>query len=128
MRLFLILALFLSNFALAIDWIDVKSVSNSVISLDKDSIQELQGYYFYNIKVKNTKDDIIVTMQCKISHPFCARIKHYKPAYYESLGGNYSNISNEMTEKLEPVTYESRAYASYKKVKQISSQKPKITF
>ena len=35
-----------------------------------------------------------------------------------------------MTRNLEPVTYESRAYAAYKKVKQIinDKNKPQITF
>ena len=129
MRIFLILALMLINCANAIEWINLQSSKGNTIALDKQSIKEYQGYYFYNVKMHtNGLDDVVVTMQCRVSHPFCARIKHYKLSQYSELNGDYKNISNEMTQKLEPITYESRAYAAYKKVKEITKVKPKITF
>ena len=69
-------------------------------------------------------------MQSKTNRPFCTRIEHYKLAQYESLNGNYSNITKNMTKKLEPVPYESTAYAAYREVNNImkSKNKPQITF
>ena len=122
--------LFLSiNSVFAIDWVDLKSKSGNTVSLDIDSIVEFQGYYFYNVKMyTNGLDDAIVTMQCRTTHPFCARLKTYKSSQYQELKGDYSNITNLMTQKLEPVTFESRAYAVYKKVCELKKGKPKITF
>ena len=102
-----------------------------MFALDVDSITELNGYYFYNLKVyTNGLDDIVVTMQSKISSSFSTRIEHYKLSQYEKLEGNYKNISKNMTDRLEPAPYESSAYAAHKKVKEIMStkNKPQITF
>lgn len=130
-KIFLILStfFFMFNSAFAIDWVNIKSENGNLVGLDKDSIKEYQGYYFYNVKMyTNGLDDIVVTMQCRITHPFCARLKHYKSTQYEELKGNYDNITNEMTKNLEPVTYKSRAYAAYKNVKEIKRNKPEIVF
>ena len=75
-------------------------------------------------------ESTVITMQAQKSYPFSARINYYKPSRYEQLNGDYENITLKMTKNLEPVTYESRAYAAYKKVKQIENDKnkPQITF
>ena len=69
-------------------------------------------------------------MQAQKSTPFCARIKKYNLSEYGKLKGDYANITKEMTQSLEPITYESRAYAAYKAVKKIiiTKNKPQITF
>lgn len=131
-KIFLTLVLFLCvNSAFAIDWINLKSATGNMFALDKDSITEINGYYFYNLKVyTNGLDDAVVTMQSKINSPFCTRIEFYKLSQYETLNGNYKNIARNMTDRLEPVPYESSAYTAYKKVKEILSNKnkPQITF
>ncbi|MBQ8636154.1 hypothetical protein IJ425_08400, partial [bacterium] len=89
------------------------------------------NYYFYNIKThKNNGEEIVMTMQFQKSHPFGARIKFYTPSEYETLGGDYKNITKNMTKALEAVSFDSRAFASYKKVTQTVQQnkKPQITF
>ena len=131
MKIFLILAFLFINSAQAIEWTELKSAKNQTIMLDKDSITTKKNYYFFNLKMfTNGLDDIVVTMQCATTHPFCARIKHYKNSQYESLNGNYQNITQDSTTKLEPITYTSKAYAAYKAVSQIekSKIKPEITF
>ena len=129
MKYFLALILMLFNFACAIEWVNLQSAKGKTIALDKDSIKEYQGYYFYNVKMyTNGLDDIVITMQCRISHPFCARIKHCKSSEYDEMDGNYTRITDEPSKNLEPITYESRAYAAYKKVKELTEVKPKITF
>lgn len=131
-KIFLVTVLFLFiNPVFAIEWINLKSASGNMFALDVDSITELNGYYFYNLKVyTNGLDDIVVTMQSKISSSFSTRIEHYKLSQYEKLEGNYKNISKNMTDRLEPAPYESSAYAAHKKVKEIMStkNKPQITF
>ena len=129
--LVLFLSIFILNPAFSIDWMYLKSPKGKMFALDKDSITEKNGYYFYNLKVyTNTIDDTVVTMQSKINSPFCKRIEHYKLSQYEALDGNYHNIANNMTEKLEPVPYESSAFSAYKKVKEILGEKnrPQIEF
>lgn len=131
-KIFLVTVLFLFiNPVFAIEWLNLKSASGNMFALDVDSITELNGYYFYNLKVyTNGLDDIVVTMQSKISSSFSTRIEHYKLSQYEKLEGNYKNISKNMTDRLEPVPYQSSAYAAHKKVKEIMSvkNKPQITF
>ena len=131
-KIFLVTVLFLFiNPVFAIEWLNLKSASGNMFALDVDSITELNGYYFYNLKVyTNGLDDIVVTMQSKIRSSFSTRIEHYKLSQYEKLEGNYKNISKNMTDRLEPVPYQSSAYAAHKKVKEIMStkNKPQITF
>ena len=118
--LYLLIAVFLvQTNVFAIDWINLVSPSGRVVYLDKDSIFEIDGYYFYNIKFvnQNRTTPIIVTMQSGISHPFSARIKTYSESEYESLHGDYNNIALNKTTKLEPVTYNSIVNTCYLKVK-----------
>lgn len=126
-KIFLIFILFfMANSVFAINWIDLKSANGNIVSLDIDSIKEDKNYYFYNIKMNTTPtESIVITMQSAKLTPFCARIKYYKPSQYEKLNGDYENITLNKTTKLEPVTYESRAYAAYKKVKEIIKDKNK---
>lgn len=115
----------------AINWIDVTSTNGQRLGFDKDSLKEYDGYYFYNVKMyTNSTDDPVVTMQCALTHPFCARIKQYKLSKYNELAGDYDNITSNQTQRLEPVTFESRAYAAYKKARELSKQtsKPRISF
>lgn len=118
--------------AQAITWEQVISPKGRVGFVDVDSIKQTEAYYFYNIKFanKDENDIVILTMQSGVSHPFSARLKAYTPIEYDSLGGDYQNITNLSTETLEAVTFDSLVYACYKKVKQIQQRKktPKITF
>ena len=99
--LLIFILLLITNTNYAIDWINLKSEAGNMFALDKDSITEKDGHYFYNLKVyTNGLDDVVVTMQSKTNRPFCTRIEHYKLAQYESLNGNYSNITKNMTKKL----------------------------
>ena len=130
-KLFLIMCLFLFLQAFAIEWLDLKSTKGHCFSLDKDSITQFENYYFYNIKThKNNGDDVVMTMQFQKNHPFGARIKYYTPSEYEALNGDYGNIVKNLTKNLAPVSYDSRAFASYKKVHQIihEKDKPQIVF
>lgn len=124
-----LVALFVISPCWAIDWVELYTPANKPIALDVDSIKEYNNYYFYNVKMyKKDSEDVVITMQAQKTHPFCARIKYYELAQYEQLNGDYSNITTNMTTKLEPVTFESRAYAAYKKVAQLMRVKPQITF
>ncbi len=130
-KLFVLFLLLLSP-SWAIEWVSVVSTKGRAGFVDIDSIRESQGYYFYNIKFANKSEDdiVILTMQSGIKNPISARLKAYSPKEYDSLGGDYQNITNLSTQKLEAITYESLAYACYKKVKEIQQLKnsPKITF
>lgn len=132
MKKILILFMLLLSPVWAIEWVSTVSNNGRVAYVDIDSIQEYDGYYFYNIKfANNSADDIvIITMQSGIKTPFSARIKAYTPNEYESLMGNYKNITSNYTQNLEPVTYDSLVYACYKKVKEYQQLKnsPKISF
>ena len=129
---FLLTALLLFlNPVFAINWLDITTSNNKYLLLDTDSIKEFQSYYFYNIKTKkNNGEEVIITMQFQKKHPFGARIKFYTNQVYEQLNGDYENITKNMTDRLEPVSFESRAFASYKKVNEIVHQndRPQITF
>ena len=115
----------------AIEWLDTASQKGAVVSIDKDSIKAHKNYYFYNIKTtKNNGEEVVVTIQAQKNHPFCARLKHYTLQDYVSLNGDYENITLNQTVKLEPMVFESRAYAAYKKVIDImgDNNKVQITF
>lgn len=107
--------------ASAIKWDTLYSPAGSTVYLDVDSITEFDNYYFYNIKFQkyNSKDFMVLTIQSAIAHPFSARLKLYTEAEYESLKGDYENITAHMTKKLEPVTYQSSVNTCYKRVKSI---------
>ena len=131
MKKFLILFLLLFSPVFAIDWVSVENQNNNVLYLDKDSITQFKNYYFYNIKTtQENGEEVVITMQSQKSHPFCARVKYYTLQNYNSLNGDYSNITSNLTTRLEPVAYKSRAFAAYKKVAQIMQEKnrPQITF
>ena len=116
---------------IAINWIEVKSENGKTVQLDKDSITKYKGYYFYNVKFqKNNNQDVVITMQSQVLHPYCQRIKYYDLDDYKNLKGDYDNIANEITKNLEPVSYKSQAFAVYKKVHSLMSEKnkPQITF
>ena len=128
---FIVVFLFSTIPTFAIDWNSLTCPNGRVVYLDKDSIKEENGFYFYNIKFKDMHGyDIVVTMQSGTHNPFSARLKVYKIAEYEALNGDYENITSKKTDKLEPVTYTSTVYTCYKKVKELM-QVPKdleITF
>lgn len=121
MKKFLILFMLLMTPVYAIDWVDVVSVNGRHALVDKDSIKEHKGYYFYNIKFANKSPDdvVVITMQTSMKRAFSARIKAYTPSEYDSLNGDYNNTLLNYTENLEPVTYDSLVYACYKKVKEL---------
>jgi len=111
----------------AINWENLKSETGKMFALDVDSIKQEGNYYFYNLKVyTNGTDDIVMTMQCQINHPFCARINKYNLSHYEKLNGNYDNISKNMTNQLKPVPYNSGAFLTHKKVHEIIHQNDKL--
>jgi len=129
--LIIFLLFFACNCVVASDWIELVNPKGKKISLDKKSIQEKSHYYFFNIKMNvNNVDELVVTMQCAKTHAFCARINKYKLSHYEELNGDYKNIFLNETSKLEPITFQSRAYMAYKKVREIMSHKnkPEIAF
>ncbi len=129
--LILLLALSFLNPTYAITWLELKTPHGRQVFLDKDSLKEFSGYYFYNIKFKDSHGyDLVVTMQSGKLTPFSARIKSYKPSQYESLNGDYENITANMTKNLEPVTYESTVNTCYKQVRNIMQEvkKPVISF
>lgn len=127
----LILPILLNNSSFAIDWIDVKNEKGISIAVDKDSINEIDNYYFYNTRFQlKSGQDVVVTMQSQKNTPLCTRIKQYSLPEYEKLSGDYENITNGRTKDLEYVTFESRAYLAHKKVKELMLEKhlPNITF
>ena len=119
----LILSLFLNVFTpvFAIEWIKLISPRGRVVYLDKDSITKFNGSYFYNIKFQNhnQKEFVILTVQSGIKHQFSARLKTYNLNEYETLQGDYLNITSNATTKLEPITYDSIVNTCYKEVKRI---------
>ena len=118
-----------SNSVFAIDWLELTTPLGKSVALDKDSIVENDGYYFYNIKYKNSNNSYytVVTIQSGIVHPFSARIKFYPLSEYESLKGDYSNITVNKTKKLEAVTYDSVVNTCYREVKKIKKPLPSVT-
>ena len=122
----LLISMFLFNIfspVFAIDWIELTSPRGKTVYLDKDSITKRNGYFYYNIKFKNshTNKDVVLTMQSSALHQYSARIKAYEPSEYETLNGDYSNILSNSTDKLELVTYDSIVNTCYKEVKKILS-------
>ena len=120
-----LLLLFMALPSFAIEWTALTSPLGKTVYLDKESILEKDGYYFYNIKFKkeNSSDFQIVTIQSNKKTPFSARINFYTPKQYDELNGDYSNIANNMTKNLEPVTYQSIVNTCYKAVKDIIASK-----
>ena len=118
--LFMVLYLINVN-AFAIDWVNLVSPNGRAVALDKDSISEVDGYYFYNIKFVNNNrtNPTIVTMQSGVSHPFSARIRTYEENEYNALEGDYRNITLNKTSKLEPVTYNSIVNTCHRAVRDI---------
>lgn len=126
MKKLLILGLFIifaQYSAQAIDWVEVVTPKNRIAYLDIDSITEYKNYYFYNIKFQNPNESkyTILTMQSAKSSPMSARIKAYTEEEYKSLNGDYENITKEVRQALETVTYESVVNTCYKKVKEIKA-------
>ena len=117
MKNFLLILFFVLIFACpcqAINWIELKSPSGNSVYLDKDSIKEHEGNYFYNIKFKTEASEILViTIQTASTHPFSARIRYYSLNEYNEKNGDYENITNNMTSSLEPVTYQSTINTCY---------------
>ena len=121
-KLFILFLIFSFNSPIfAIDWIQLVSPKGKIVYLDKDSITAANGYFYYNIKFKNshTNQDVVLTMQSGVAHQFSARIKAYKPDEYEMLNGDYQNILKNSTTQLELVTYDSIVNTCYKEVKKI---------
>lgn len=125
--LFLMVMVFSFNGAFAIDWMELKNPYGRKVSLDKDSVIEYKGYYFYNILVPGEKD-IVATMQSAKLNPFSAKIKTYSLEEYTALGGDYQNITNNLTQNLEPVTFESTVNTCYKEVVKLLKSKPQLEF
>ena len=123
MRYFLILVLLVVtiNSASAINWVNIEAKNGSRAQLDTDSITEYDNCYFYNIKVYNiyTKEYVVITLQSRRRSPLSARIKYYKVSEYENLNGDYEHITDNQTDKTEPVEYGSVVYACYNEVKSI---------
>ena len=123
-NLLLILLLILSCIPVkAIDWEEVITPLGKTAYVDKDSITEYNNYYFYNIKVYNDsiRDYSVITIQSGKNKPFSARINSYKTDEYESLNGDYDNITSNFTKDMEPVTSYSVVNSCYKRVKQIKN-------
>lgn len=114
----------------AIDWIELKNSKNAVLMLDIDSIKEYAGYYFFNVNMKTAKSsNIVITMQCVNTHPFCARIEYRDYSDYVKNNGNYELTTSKITKRLEPVPFDSLAYIAYRKVdKLIGNKKTEIVF
>ncbi len=122
---FIIFSLLMTlNCAFAIDWVNLKSPSGNEVALDKDSIKDYKGYYFYNIKLelKNHKQTV-VTIQSSKNTLLAARIKYYALEEYNNLKGDYENILNNATTTLEAVTYDSRVNTCFREVKKIIERK-----
>ncbi len=114
-----ILLFLIQNLASAIDWIRIETPLNRIAYVDADSIIEYENYYFYNIKFQNPNNPnyIIMTMQSSKASPLSARLKTYSENEYNSLSGDYGNITSNIAKNLEPVTYVSVVNSCYKYVK-----------
>lgn len=123
--LLLICLIFFSPSAFAIDWQDVYHNDKKVAYVDVDSIKEYDRYYFYNIKTINvyTNKIIVITMQSKKNGGAAARINFYTTDEYDSLNGDYENITSKMTKKFEPVQFGSIAFSCYTKVRETLTKK-----
>ena len=129
--LYVLFLLLIINPVFAITWENITATGNKALQLDIDSITLHKNYYFYNIKTtKNNGEEVIITIQSQKSHPFCARVKYYTPQEYKALNGDYKNITLNLTTRLEPVAFETRAFAAHKRVVQImqAGNKPQIIF
>ena len=131
----LIVAIFLFFYFLnpvfAINWVDIVAPNGNKASIDVDSIKEFKNYIFFNLKIFNSYKNnyTVVTIQSRSKTPLAARIRFYTADEYESLQGDYENITNNFTTSLEPVEYGSVVYACYAKVKsEFVSDKAVIQF
>lgn len=124
--------LFLFSPVFAITWEKLETPSGGCVYLDTDSITQYDGYYFYNIKFRysSKKNYTVTTIQSSHTRPFSAKIKNYDEAQYNKLKGDYENITQNETQNLEPVTFQSTVHTCYKRVKNIinSASNSKITF
>jgi len=116
---------FTASYVNAIEWSCFTTPLNKTVCLDIDSITEYNNYFFYNIKYKRdvSNKEVITTIQSGKNSAFSARLKTYTLSEYESLNGDYSNITSNYTTNLEPVTFESIVNTCYKKVKEIYNLK-----
>ena len=103
----------------AIEWLDITTPLKRSVSLDKDSITKEGGYYFYNVMVNNK----VLTIQSSFASGFSKTIREYNLSDYNSLGGNYSEITKNKTKQLEPVLFGSVANTCFLKVKNIMQDK-----
>ena len=111
---------FLFQSAFAVEWLELTSIMNKTVSLDVDSITIYKNYYFYNIKYKNDAGKtVIATIQSGLSRPLSARIALYGEDEYKIINNDYSDITKNYTDELEPVTYGSIVFTCYKKVKEL---------
>lgn len=123
--LFLLFSLnLLSMQASAIQWVDLTTPRGRPVCLDKDSITQYKNYYLYNIMFVNLDNGntMVATIQSGIHRPFSATLKTYTPDEYKKLNGDYSSMAQNLTKKLEPVTFDSAVYTAYKKVKDIKQR------
>ena len=123
-NILLLLILFLNLQVFAIDWQTVNAPNGKSAELDVDSIRKYKNYYFFNIKVNNphTNKDVVITIQSRKLGGLSERIKYYKPDEYEKLGGDYDNITANITTRLKYVEYGSVVGACFEKVKLISTK------
>lgn len=115
------LVLILASFTLktfAVDWVQLKTPLDKIVELDIDSITEYKKYYFYNIKMAGAEN--VLTIQSDSSSPFskCIKVQPLK-----EYNGDYSKITQNMTDSLEAVTYVSVVNTCYKRVKRIIQTK-----
>lgn len=106
---------------LAINWVTLNTPLGKTVDIDTDSVKEIDHFYFYNIKLMGSNH--VFTIQSGSKSTFSARIKTIDLDEYNSLNGDYDNISVNETKDLEPVTYESVVYTCYKKAKEIIQRK-----
>ena len=131
-RKILFLSLFLVSFInpiFAINWVDVPNFKNKDIQLDTESIQHIDNYLFFNIKMLNTMKTQyrVLTIQSAFKHPYCKTISNISLEEYNSLNGNYQNITSNKTEKLEMAVYGSIAHSAYIFATSIlNDNKPKV--
>lgn len=130
-NILLLLSCICLNSAQAIEWVQADTANGKTAYVDKDSIVKKGKNYFYNIKYKNTPSDEfkILTVQSALHNSYSARLKMYSENEYESLKGDYNNISLNSTPKLELAIYGSIVHSCHNKVKEIMEQKeiPTIT-
>lgn len=119
----------LFNPVFAVNWVDVPNLKKQDVQIDSDSIRHINNYLFFNIKILNSMKTQyrVLTIQSAFKHPYCARISNVSYDEYVSLNGNYDNIANNSTDKLEMAIYGSVAHSAYVVAMNILNEnKPKI--